>query len=115
MGGEYTLNRGADIEVPLRLGFHTAPTSRANIDSLSADVNADGFRSYRGDRVEGDTWSMGIGIYFSTVRFDVSYDRTTYTFSEFLFDQVPFPGQPLAIVELEETLSNIYFSSTLRF
>jgi len=115
MGGEYTLRRGQDIEIPLRLGFHTAPTSGATVDSLSADVNAAGFRNYRGERVEGDTWSTGIGIYFSTVRFDISYDRTKYTFSEFLFNQVPFPGQPLPIVELEETLSSIYFSSTLKF
>jgi hypothetical protein len=65
--------------------------------------------------VEGNTWSAGVGLYFSTVQFNISLDRTKYTFSEFLFNQVPFPGQPLAIVELEETLSSLYFSSTLRF
>jgi hypothetical protein len=115
LGAEYMLSWGMDVEIPVRLGFHTAPTSRANVDSLSADVNAQGFRNYRGDRVEGNTWSAGVGLYFSTVQFNISLDRTKYTFSEFLFNQVPFPGQPLAIVELEETLSSLYFSSTLRF
>lgn len=115
LGAEYMLSRGEEVEIPVRLGFHTAPTSRANVDSLSADVDLEGFRNYRGDRVEGDTWTAGVGVHYSTVQFDISFDRTKYTFSEFLFNQVPFPGQPLAIVELEETLSSIYFSSTLRF
>ena len=115
VGGEYTFRRESSLNVPLRLGYHSTPTSLANADSLSDDVGAEGFRSYRGDRVEGHTWSGGVGLYFPTVRFDVSVDRTSLTVSEFFFDQVPQPGQPLPIIELEETLTNLYFSSTLRF
>jgi hypothetical protein len=85
------------------------------VDSLSGDIGPNGFRSFRGERIEGNTWSGGVGLYFPTVQFDVSIDRTRYTYSEWLFDQVPFPGQPLSIVELEETFTNLYFSSTLRF
>jgi hypothetical protein len=115
LGGEYMLNRTGDVQVPIRLGFHTAPTSGANVDSLSADVNAEGFRNFRGDRVEGNAWSGGVGLYFPTVQFDISVDRTSYEYSEFLFNQVPPPGQPLSVVEIKETLTNLYFSSTIRF
>jgi hypothetical protein len=115
IGAEYTLRRATDLQVPLRLGFHTAPTALADVDSLSGDIGPTGFRNFRGERIEGNTWTGGVGLYFSTVHFDVSIDRTTYTYSEWLFDQVPFPGQPLAIVELEETFTNLYFSSTIHF
>ena len=115
IGAEYMLRRETDIQVPVRLGFHTAPTALADVDSLSGDIGPNGFRNFRGERIEGNTWSGGVGLYFSTVQFDVSLDRTRYTYSEWLFDQVPFPGQPLSIVELEETFTNLYFSSTLRF
>ena len=115
IGAEYLLRGETDIKVPVRLGFHTAPTAFADVDSLSGDIGASGFRNFRGERIEGDTWSGGVGLYFPTVQFDVSVDRTSYTYSEWLFDQVPFPGQPLAIVELKETFTNLYFSSTIRF
>jgi hypothetical protein len=65
--------------------------------------------------VEGNAWSAGIGVYFPSVQFDISVDRATYEYSEFLFNQVPPPGQPLAVVELKESLAQIYFSSTIRF
>jgi hypothetical protein len=115
LGGEYVFRRTTDAQVPVRVGFHTAPTSQANVDSLSADVGAGGFRNFRGDRVEGTTWTGGVGLYFPTVQFDISLDRTSYDFSEFLFNEVPPPGQSLSVVEIEETLTNIYFSSTIKF
>ncbi len=117
VGGEYTFRRQQSIQVPVRLGFRTHPTTLANIDSLSADVGANGFRTYHGDRVEGKTWSGGVGIHFPTVGFDVSLDRTALTFSEFseYFPVPPLPGEPLRIVEIEEKITNLYFSSTLRF
>jgi len=115
IGGEYTFNRGHDAEVPIRLGFHTTPTQQANVDSLSAEVGAGGFRDFRGDRVEAHTWAFGIGLHFKTVDFDVAFDTTKYTYTEFLFDNTPPPGTQLDIIEVEESLHNLYFSSTLRF
>lgn len=115
LGGEYTFNRGQGTEVPVRLGFHTTPTQQANVDSLSAEVGPNGFRDFSGDRVEAHTWSLGIGLHFPTVDFDVSFDTTKYTYTEFLFDNAPTPGTQLDIVEVEESLHNLYFSSTLRF
>lgn len=115
VGGEYTFNRDKGTQIPLRLGFHTKPTTQANVDSLSADVGPGGFRNFRGDRVESHTWSLGIGLHFPTVDFDLSFDTTKYTYSEFLFDSAPPPGTQLEIIEVEESLHNIYFSSTLRF
>ncbi len=61
IGAEYRLREETDLEVPLRLGFHTAPTALADVDSLSGDIGANGFRSFRGERIEGNTWSGGLG------------------------------------------------------
>ncbi len=115
VGGEYVFNRDSDVQVPLRLGFHSAPSVQANVDSLSTEIGADGYRNFRGSRVEGNTWAFGAGIHFPSVAFDVSLDFTKHTFSEFLFGNAPPPGVQLDIVELEETMTNLYFSSTLRF
>lgn len=117
VGGEYTFYRGGSVEVPLRFGFRTRPTSLANADSLSTAIGRDGFRTFRGDRVEGNTWSGGIGLHFATVDFDVAMDRTALTIAEFseYFTAPPFPGEALRIVEIEEVFTNVYFGSTLRF
>jgi hypothetical protein len=117
LGSEYVFNRDQNLRVPLRLGFRTTPTTLSNADSLSVEVGPNGFRTFRGDRVESHTWSGGIGVHFPTVGFDVSIDRTKLTFAEFseFFESPPLPGQPLRIMEIEETLTNLYFSSTIRF
>ncbi len=115
VGGEYVFNREGEVSVPVRLGFHTTPTQAANVDSLSAEIGAGRFRNFRGDRVETHTWALGLGIHFPTVAFDVSLDFSTYEFSEFLFDNVPPPGVQLDIIGVEESLRNLYLSTTLRF
>jgi len=116
LGGEYVFYRDREVKVPVRIGFRTAPTPLSNADSLSTEV-ANRFRTFRGDRIEANTLSGGVGIHFSTVGFDVSIDRTKLDFSEHseFFPTPPPPGQPLRIVQIEETLTSLYFSSTLRF
>ncbi len=113
-GGEYTWRPGGNA-VPLRAGYRFHPTIRANVDSLSAAVNPAGFRTFRGDRVEGHAVTFGSGLHFETVHFDVSLERTSITHTEFALDQVPVPGQPILTVELDETFTTIYLSSTLWF
>jgi long-subunit fatty acid transport protein len=115
VGGEYTFDPGGEVMVPVRLGFRTTPTTLANVDSLSAEIGPAGFRTFRGDRVDGNTITGGVGIHFETVHFDVAYDRTSLTFSEFLFDQATPPGVAPVIIEVEEAISNLYFSSTIHF
>jgi hypothetical protein len=117
LGGEYVFHRDQEVKVPVRLGFRTAPTPLSNADSLSAEVGPDGYRTFRGDRIEANTISGGVGIHFSTVGFDFAIDRTKTSFSEHseFFAAPPLPGQPLRIVEVEETITNFYLSSTLRF
>jgi long-subunit fatty acid transport protein len=99
IGGEYTFDPGGEVVVPVRLGFRTTPTTLSNVDSLSAEIGPDGFRTFRGDRVDGNTISGGVGIHFNTVH----------------FDQVTPPGVAPIIIEVEEATSNLYFSSTIHF
>lgn len=115
IGTEYTMNPDGRVVVPLRFGVRTTPTTLANVDSLSADVSPDGFRTFRGDRVEGTTISGGIGIHFETVDFDVSVDRASFTVSEHFFNAESPPGVAPVIIQLTEALWNLYFTSTLRF
>jgi long-subunit fatty acid transport protein len=114
VGGEYTVQIGR-VGMPIRAGYHSAPTVFANVDSLSADVDEDGFRTFRGDRIEGHTISLGVGIHFETVHFDIGYDRTNLTTVEFQLGNRFFVERPIYLVQLDETFHNLYFTSTLYY
>jgi hypothetical protein len=123
-GAEYKVLRTSWGEVPVRVGFRTAPLGYLDVDrrDLQPDTistpQGSLFRwSYHGKQPKSNAYSFGASLDTSGIRYDVGFERISYEQNKWFFDtpydQFLNPG--MTTVKVKQKVSKIRLSATYTF
>ncbi len=126
-GAEYTLLRRHWGDLPVRVGFRTAP--QGYLDPNPRDVRADTLETdagrmiyavsngqYYGEQPEANAYSFGVSLVTPTIRYDLGFETVQYEHTKWFFetpyDMTINPG--MAMIKVDQTVNKLRLSVSYR-
>ena len=127
-GVEYRLFRTRWGDLPVRIGFRTAPQGYLDPDPGDADtlgvetvagrvIQVTSTGGYHGKQPKADAYSFGVSLDTPGIRYDLGFESISYEHRKWFFDS-PYdsilnPG--MAMVKVKQKVSKIRLSATYSF